>query len=519
MKKRKLILLLTFILVITNVLAGCGNGGDTPSEEPEGGEEAAVKDSLTVGVVAEPTTLDPSKGNDLLTFTLQYQPFDTLIKEDQDGNLVPQLAEDWEANEDGTEITFHLKEGVKFHNGETMTADDVVFSFNRAMESSYTSRITGSMESIEKIDDKTVKLTLKYPYGPIYGSIATANMGIVSQKAVEENEEEFGRNPVGTGPYKLVEWRSGDRIVFESFPEYFKGEAAIKDLTFKIIPDTSTALVALENGEVDMLLAPSAADRQNILNNENLQLYETEEASYLFVAFNTENGTFADKKLRQALSYAIDKEAVILGALEGNGTPLDAPMPPGVFGYPEDFKGNPYNPEKAKQLLAEAGYPDGLSVNLKAMESVTYSKPAEIIQENLRLVGIDANLELMERGAYLQDVYTDTNYEITVLVVSALVMDADLITYGRFHSSMVGGGNNFTRFQNEEMDAALELGRTSQDLAEREEAYLKVTEIVAEEAPLIPVMSGMRMIAAHKDLNGVTAHPVQTYYVYDYSWE
>lgn len=515
MKKKGLILILAVLFTIATVLTGCGKGNSTAAA----GETTEKKDSVNIAVSSEPTTLDPMNGNDLLTFAIQYQIFDTLIKEDQNGELVPGLAEKWDLSSDGKEITFHLRKDVKFQNGEIMTAKDVVFSFERAIASSYTTRITGAMDSIEQIDDSTVKLKLKYPYGPILSCIASVSMGIVSEKAVEESGEGFARNPVGAGPYQLVEWKSGDKLVFKSFQDYYLGEAAIKNLTYNIISDSSTALVALEKGEIDQVMSPAAADRKNIQANENLKLYETPEASYLFVAFNTENGLFTNKLLREAVSYAIDRNSVILGALEGTGTPLEAPIPPSCFGFPKDFKNNPYDPEKAKQLLAEAGYPNGLKVKLRTMEGPTYAKPAEIIQENLRVVGIDAELELMERGAYLKDVYTDCNYEITVNIVSALVLDADLITYGRFHSDLVGGGNNFCRFRNEEMDKALEMGRKSQSDEERTATYLKISQIVKDEVPLVPVMSGMRIIAANKDLAGVKAHPTMKYYVYDYHWE
>ena len=225
-----------------------------------------------------------------------------------------------------------------------------------------------------------------------------------------------------------------------------------------------------------------------------------------------------NKLLRQAVSYAVDREAVIIGALEGAGTALEAPIPPVCFGFPEGFKNNPYDPEKAKQLLTEAGYPNGLKVNLIACESPIYAKPAEVIQENLRLIGIEADLDLMEVGAFLQDVYTDCKYEIDLSDISALVPDADFITYTRFHSTLVGGGQNFTRFKNAEMDEALETGRKSQSKEERIAAYLKVSEIVKEEAPLIPLLVALNMVAADKDLKGIKANTLEQYYVYDYSW-
>lgn len=503
MKKKYLVIIFAVLFIATNILSGY---------------TAEKKDALTIAINAEPTTLDPSKANDRITMNVQRQLYDMLILKDEDGNLIPGLAEEWSVSNDGLEVTFNLRKDVKFHNGETMTAKDVVFSYERAIASSFTSRISGSMESMKQIDDNTVVLKLKFPYGPILACVASINMGIVSEKAVKENEEGFDRSPVGTGPYSLVEWKSGYKLIFKSFADYYRGEAAIKNLDYNIIPDSSTALIALEKGEVDMVQSPSPADKQNILGNSDLVLTETPQASYMFIGFNTETGVFSNKLLRQAVSYAVDREAVIIGGLDGSATALEVPMPPVCFGFPEGFKNNPYDPERAKQLLTEAGYPNGLKVKLRAMESPIYARPAEVIQENLRLVGIEAELDLMERGAFLKDVYTDCNYEIDLSDISALVPDADFITYTRFHSELVGGGRNFTRFKNAEMDKALETGRKSQSEEERIAAYLKVSEIVKEEAPLIPILVAMNMVAANKDLKGIEANALEQYPVYDYSW-
>ncbi|KUO71876.1 MAG: hypothetical protein APF77_07130 [Clostridia bacterium BRH_c25] len=511
-----------YFLIFTMILTGCSGGGNNaPAASNESGAnsdqtaETAVKDSVNFSINAEPSTLDPQKGNDLLTFAVHSQIFDTLVRENADGSLVPGLAEKWTISEDGKEIVFTLRNDVKFHNGDLMTADDVVYSLNRAITSTFTKRITGSMDKAEKIDDSTVKLVLKYSYGPILDCIATTNVGIVPQKAVEANEEGFARNPVGTGPFKFKEWNNGEKIVFESFKDYYRGEASIKNLTFKIISDKTSAAVALENGEVDVLLSPDEADRKNLIANEKLTYYETESNSFYFVSFNNETGLFSNKLLREAISYAVDRESLVMGALEGNGAPLESAIPTNTFGSPENFKGNQFDIEKAKALLAEAGYPNGLTIKVPTL----YLKPTEVLQDQLRQIGIVAEIEQMERGAWLQDVYTDNKYEITVGSYSALVPDADQITYNRYHGDFVGGGNNMVRCNIPELNKELDLARTSQSVDERKAAYLRVSEILRDESVLIPLYSSMNGIAANKDLKGVQAHPVQRVYVYDYSWK
>lgn len=520
MNNKRIKNILSYILVISFVLAsfsGCkANTGDTLKEDAID-DSYNKKDSLIYGIIAEPTTLDPAKAAENLTFLVQYQIFDTLVREEQNGSLVPGLADKWEVSDDGKEIIFYLKENVKFHNGEVMTAEDVVFSINRSVESAYTSSITNAIKSAEAIDDLIVKLKLKQAFSPILNCMATANLLIVNKKAVEEDEEGFGRNPVGTGPYVFKEWKNGEKIVLESFKDYYRGEAAIKNLTFRILTDSSTAVVALEKGEIDILDTPPKTDRKNLIENEELSYYETTQANYFNLALNNKDGVFSNKKVREAISYAIDREAIVIGAVEGVGTPVECAMVLSIIEYPE-FKSNSYNPEKAKELLAEAGYPNGFKLKLKTIESPTYTKPTEVVQEQLRVIGIDAEMEIMERGAYLSDVIKNRNYEATVWSVASPVSDPDFVTYPVFHSSMIDNGGNFTKCNIPELDKLLEEGRVTQSREEREKIYLKVCEIIKEESVLIPLYTGTRCMAAKKELKGLEANPVLRYYVYNWSW-
>lgn len=506
------------LLVLTMILSGCSGKKNEVETGSSNEGSNAKRENLVFAIYAEPKSLDPQHSNDLYSFAVQYQIFDTLIREEADGSLVPGLAESWDISEDGTEVIFHLKKDIKFHNGDIMTADDVAFSINEAIASSFTSRVTGSMDSAEKIDDLTVKLKLKHPYQPIEMCMCSANVSVVNKKVVEADRDGFGRNPVGTGPYKFVSWNSGEKIVLQRFDEYFRGPASIQDVTFRIIPDTSIGLVALENGEIDVLDNPPKIDKQNIINNEKLKYYETTQGNLTLLAFNNETGLFTNKKLRQAVSYAIDKEAIILGALEGQGVVIECPLTLDCFGYPEDFKGNGYDPEKAKKLLAEAGYPNGLTVKLQVIENSIYSKPTEVIQEQLRVVGINVELDIMERGAYLSDVYTDCKYDITVFGTASVVPDADAVMYPRFHGKMKGGGNNFYRCDIPELNELLEKGRISIDPVERKQIYYKAHEIIRDEAVMIPICNTIIAIAADKNLKGVNPNRIVKYHVYDYSW-
>lgn len=525
---KKFNIVISLILVAAILFTGCSGKAasdsagqnNNQSSEQSNNQAADPNQMLTTRLISDVTTFDPVKTNDINVQMVHYQIYEGLVREEQDHSLVPALAESWTFSEDGTEIAFVLREGVKFQNGDVVTADDVVFSLNRAIASPFTSKITSTMVEATKIDDKTVMLKLKHPYAAILGCLAASSTSIVPKKVVEADEAAFEKNPVGTGAYKLKEYVNGDKVVLEAFSDYYRGEAAIKNVTMKLMTDTSTALIALEKGEIQMM-TPSQAytDRQAIIDNPDLTYHEADQAVYFLIGFNNQKGVFTDKRLREAISYAIDRESLILGAINGVGIPVEAAMVPLCKEYPKDFKGHEYNVEKAKELLAEAGYPNGFTVTMKVIGAENYTKPAEIIQEQLRQIGITLEIETMERGAWFSDVFNGGNFEITYYAVPIVVIDPDFATYSTFHSSMINGKGNFNNVVNPELDVLLEKGRKSQDEAERAEIYKKVVEIVRDESYIIPTYTGKRTQATSANLKGVVADPMLKYYIYNYHFE
>ncbi|MDY3282512.1 ABC transporter substrate-binding protein [Dysosmobacter sp.] len=462
--------------------------------------------------------MNPYMVSDSGSFLPITQVFDTLVLESEDGEIVPSLAESWEFSEDRTELTFKIHDGVKFHNGDPLTAEDVEYSINKAAASSYAAKIMGTVEKAEIVGDMEVKITLKHAYEPILSCLACAPASIVSKKAMEADEEGFGRNPVGTGAYKFVEWKNGESLSFVAFEDYFKGAAPIKDLTLKIYTDQNTAVYALENGEIDVLDNPPASELANLRDHKGIKLYETNSSMYVFAAFNNEKGPFANKLLRQAVACAINRDDIILGALEGNGVPVEVPVSPNAVGYPADLKGFPNDIEKGKALVAEAGYPNGLTVTLKCTESPLYSKPAQIIQDELRQIGINVELDIMEKGAFLEDIYNEGDYEMCVWAIISMFADADYTLYSRFHSKLYGGSNNFFRCQIPELDSLLDQSRIEGDYNKRMEIIKQACEIVNEEAIMIPLFCGLNTVAANETLQGVVANSTSRYYICNYAW-
>lgn len=515
-KKKNIICLL---LALIMMLSGCGKG-ETNAPVTDSGQKTTAKDSIVFSINADIQSLDTNNIADTVSYMVAFQVYDTLIRQEPDDSLAPGLAESWQISEDGKEITFKLKDGVKFHNGDSLTAADVAYSVNRAIGSTYAQNVTSIMESAEVVDDSNVKVILKEAYAPILYCFTNGNMGIVSQKAVEAAGEDYARNPVGTGPYKFVEWKSGEKIVLERFEDYFRGPAPIKNLTFMIMSDKNTAAIALEKGEVDVLYDPDMNDIENLKNTESIQyLQRPLSNNFYFIAFNTKEGIFSNQKLREAVSYAINRDDIVEGALNGLGSPVEGPIGLNCFGHQENFKNNPYDPDKAKELLTEAGYPDGLTVTMKLNQSSYYTKPAEVVQEQLRKVGINVEMDLLERGAFLEDVADNCRYDVTLYMVSYVIPDADYTCYTRFHSDNIGyAKTNYTQYNNPQIDDLIMKARYSQDNDERYEIYGQICEIIRKDAPMIPLMTSISHIAAGKDLKGVYASPGQKHYVFNYSW-
>lgn len=486
--------------------------------EPNTGDKISSRDTVIYGWSNEPSTLDPHMTSDSTALGACYQIYDMLIREEKDGTLSPALCASYEFSNEMKDITFHLREGIKFHNGDVMTADDVVFSLNRSIASAYTTKMTSAFENCEKIDDNTVVLHLKFPYGPAIGCLSNANCAIVNKKTVEADDKWNLNSPVGTGAYMFKSWTTGVELNFEAFPEYYRGEAPIKNLIMRTITDTSALIIALENKEIDFIDTPIMSARQSLMDNPNIRYNECKQACYYLIAFNTQIGHFSNKLVREAVSYAVDRDILIAGALDGVGSAVKQAMVPICFAYDPNFTAHEYDVEKAKALMAEAGYADGFTVKIPTMPGGTYGSPTEILQSMLGEIGINLEIEYLERGTWMSEVLTNNNYEITFWAVPITVNDPDLACYTTFHSSCINGSGNFTNTVNEEIDKLLEEGRKEPDTEKRKEIYTKITEIVRDESYMVPLYTGTRRIAHDIHLQGVNADPVLKYYVYEWYW-
>ncbi|MBU5625481.1 ABC transporter substrate-binding protein [Oscillibacter sp. MSJ-2] len=507
--KTPLVSLFLAILMIFSLTACGGN------QQSGGGSE--TRDSVNFGLTGEPSSLDPHLLTDQMSYAVWYQLYDTLIARNQDGELVPAIAENWEWNEDNTVLTLNLRKDVKFHDGSMLTADDVVFTIERIHNSKRIGSMLISFDRVEKADDYTVKLYYTAPYAGALNSLASSSFSIVPKAIVEKDEEGFANAPVGCGPYKFVSRSSGEKIVLEAFDDYYRGAPSIRHLTFKIMTDGVSAAIALQKGELDILSHAPLTERQNLIDDPNIEWYETEIAGLMYLLYNTADPVFSNAKLREAISYAIDKNAMILGACEGLGTPLEGWLPPSVTGYDPNYKnGHELDLEKAKQLMVEAGYPDGLTITVLSQEMDMYYKPTEILQNQLSKIGITIEIQKMERAAWIQEIGKKA-YGMTIMHWTVPVGDGDVL-YELYHGDSIQSGQNYVGCDDADLNALLEQARVEVDAQKRVLLYNQAQQIIIDRGYSFPLYTFMAGAAANKDLKGFQADAIYRFHVYDYSW-
>lgn len=523
---KKLLCVLMSLVMVLGLLAGCGGGDSSTnpsnvSTEEGGGNANPGRTDFVFGLTSEPPLLTPYMTDEYTVFTINYQIFDRLIEQNASDELVPSLAESWSLSDDGLEMTFNIRQGVKFHNGEELTAEDVVYSFNQAIASANTSSVTSAMQEMQYVDTYVCKLILKEPFGPVESCIASPYMGIVNKAAIEADPDGYSRNPIGTGPYQFVSWDIGDKLTLKAFDDYWRGAPTIKDLTFKICLDTSAALVALENGEIDLCDTIPVTQKTTVEGNPAIAYASATSTATYFLQVKTDEAPFNDVRVRQALSCAMNREEIVIGSTDGNAIPIETMMQPEVVGYPKGFKSSyGYDPERAKELLAEAGYNESnpLVVEFTVMDDSRMLPIAEVIAEELRMVGVTATIEKYERAAWLNKVRVELDYKLALMNTSAYYSDADYL-YGLYHSDYANGnGRNWGNVQDPKLDELLEAGRAETDPTARAEIYKQVVELMDEQAFVPHILCMDQPYFYNSSLKGFVANSSRRCFVYDYSW-
>ncbi len=456
---------------------------------------ADVRTELNIRLqYSEAKQFDPSVISRASEYYVTKNLYDGLVRFTPGGfEIEPDLATSWDISADGKEYTFHLRQGVQFHKGYgEMTADDVVATFERLKNPKCElSFLFGSViDKVEVVDSYTVKLTLLTPYAPLLTLLSYRNAVIVSKKAVEEKgDKEFGKSPIGTGPFEFQEMTEDKRVIVTAFADYWEGAQQVTKITFCPIVDEGVAALALEKGELDVMWTRGDATIAQLLeNNPEIMVKKGMTVTTRFVGLNPSYGPLAKAKVRWALARAVDRQAVT-DATAGFETPAKSIFNPLFFGYTEtgipDFS---FNLDAAKALLAEAGYPNGFDLTLLCSSRSPDPIVAQVIQENWKALGVNVTLNSMEQGAYSEA--KDTGDFQAVLMGVGRPPDPDLLLMEAFHSSSIGQGRANNGFYTG-ADAEIEAAAREMDPAKRAELYVALATKILTDMPQVPITNTM----------------------------
>lgn len=432
----------------------------------------SARTDLVVGVVLEPPHLDPTAGAAAAIDEIVYANiFEGLTRIGEKGEVLPALAERWDVSDDGKEYTFHLRQGVTFHDGTDFDAEDVKFSLERAMAEDSTNAqkvLFSAIESIEVIDPATVKIMLAYPQGSFLYNMGWGDAVIVAPESADTNKE----TPIGTGPFTFQNWARGSSVTIVKNPNYWGEPVALERAEFRFIPDSAASVTAVLSGDVQAFTNIQAGDAlPQIQSDPRFEVVIGATEGETILAMNNGKEPFDNLKVRQAISHALDREEIILGATSGHGVPIGSHFSPANEAYVDLTGLYPHDVETAKQLLAEAGYPDGFSATLKLPPPNYARQGGEIIASQLREIGIELEIVPMEWAQWLEQVFTNKDYDLTIV---SHTEPNDINIYAR--------EDFYFNYHNPEFNAVMEELELTTDPARRNELYGKAQRIIAEDA-------------------------------------
>ncbi len=443
--------------------------------------------------------------------------YDTLITYDENLNIVPRLAKAWEVSDDGMSITFYLREGVTFHDGTPFNADAVVFNINRLLDPKMRVPLRtyiAFVESARALDEYTVEVKLKYPHGPALHRFTAPVNSMVSPAAVAKYGAEFGRNPVGTGAFKFVEWVRDDYVLLKKNENYWGEGPYVDELLIRVVPEDGARVLMLEAGEADVIVRVPPPDVPRLRARNDINVVVAPSTRVIYIGMNTQHKILRDPRVRRAFNYAVNKQAIVEVLLQGYATVMDSPLTPQYFAY-NSIGQYAYNPELAKALLEEAGYPRGFKITLftpKGRYLMDY-RIAEAVQAYLARVGIEVEVKTMEWATYISTILKpleESPLELFLLGWGPWIVDPDQMLYPLFHSSQwPPNGFGAAFYRNEEVDELLQIGTSSTDQETRRKAYEKAQELIWNDAPWLFLHHEQQIIAMRSNVKDVVILPIE----------
>ncbi|HQE67128.1 MAG TPA: ABC transporter substrate-binding protein [Bacillota bacterium] len=523
----KTLMILSVLAIIIIVMFGSFLGGTRKERRViEAVDSKDISGRLVVGRANDSVTLDPSCTTEMDSFKVTVNILETLVKCENGGNdVVPCLAESWKSSEDGLKWVFKLRRGVKFHDGTAFDAHAVVFNFNRWMYEenpyhkgtfNYWNYIFGGfpgfVKSVTALNNYSVEILLNKPYAPFLYALTMPAFGIASPEAIEKYSEDLYEHPVGTGPFVFKSWDRDKSIILERNQRYWNGAAKVDEIEFKVIPKNKDRLEELRQGTIHIADYLSIDDIADVKYDPSLYLHFRPSFNVGYMAINNEKPPFNDRTVREAISHGIDKEQLIFDVFDDLAKPALTFIPPSLWGYNGSLEAYEYNPEKARKLLAEAGYPNGFSTTLWVMDAAREYIPkpletAQFIKDSLRKIGINVEIEVFNWNEYMNRIHNG-EHEIALIGWTGDYADPDNFLYTMFASENAKPGlaGNYSFYKSKDVDQLLTQARETTNMSFRRSLYRRIQETVNYDIPSVPLVHTMPVLAARLSVKGYTPH-------------
>jgi peptide/nickel transport system substrate-binding protein len=502
---RKWLLVMLIIFIIT----GCSTKQGASTKEEKSGTASKDGGTLVIARLSDAENLDHHFMSTINAASVTHSKiYEGLVGRDKNAEIKPLLAKEWKQLDDVT-WEFKLRDDVKFHDGTAFNAEAVKTNFNRLLDPNVASPravVFKMVKEVKVVDEFTVQFILSEPFSPLLSILASHEGGIISPKTIEKFGKNIINEPNGTGPFVFESWTPGQEIVFNKNNDYWGTKVKVDKVVYKVVPEETTRISMLETGEAHIAEPLSVPMMTTVEASSAAEIYRSEGFGTEYIGFNFQQEPFNDIRVRKAISHAVEMDSIIKGVYNNVGKKANSLLGSKVFGYHPDMSAYEYNLNEAKKLLAEAGYPDGFETTLKTMDSKERINMAEVLQSQLKGIGIKVNIEVLEYGTFIEAVNSG-NSEMFILSWRNATGDADYNQYNLFHTNSMGAAGNTFFYSNKEVDQLIDAGRKEKDSNKRIELYAQAQELEMADAVYIPVRVIENLAAVAKNVNGFSISP------------
>lgn len=523
---KSLIIFFAFTLILLIMLVSVKNMTDREMHTVNSTSTYNAEKKLVIGRANDSVSMDPSCITDMDSFKVTVNIFETLVKCEKEGNqIIPCLAESWSSSEDGLNWVFKLRQGIQFHDGTDFNANAVVFNFHRWMYEdnhyhngpfSYWNYIFGGfpglVKSVTALSSYSVEIKLNKPYAPFLNALAMPSFGIASPEAIKKHNGDMHEHPVGTGPFVFYSWERNKGVVLHRNDNYWNSPVKLSEVEFRVISSNKDRLEELRQGSIHIADYLSPNDIADIKYDPNLYLYLRPSFNIGYIAMNNEKFPFIKREVRVAINHAINKEKLIHDVFNNMAKPATTLIPPSLWGYNENLEPYKYDPEKARNLLAEAGFPNGFKTTLWVMDAAReyFPKPletAQFIREDLKEINIDLEIKVFDWNKYLTKLHNG-EHEIALIGWTGDFIDPDNFLYTMLSSENAKPGlaGNYSFYKSKETDGLLVQARQTTNTVFRRSIYRRLQEIVNYDSPSVPLVHTMPVLAARLSVKGYKPH-------------